>query len=141
MDFEIEAPAKFHHETSMKIRINDINYGGHLSNDAVLAIAHEARIQFLASHGWTELDIGGVGIIMKNAAIDFISQGRHADSIVVRTALTQVERFNFTLTQELAKSDKSETIAMVETRFFCFDYQTQKIRSVPPEFKKLTAKS
>ena len=33
------------------VRVDDINYGGHLSNDAVLRLAHEARLLWLDSFG------------------------------------------------------------------------------------------
>ena len=44
---KLQLPANFLFSTEIPIRISDINYGGHLGNDAVLSIVHEARIQFL----------------------------------------------------------------------------------------------
>jgi hypothetical protein len=35
---KIDLPDKFIFKTEIPIRINDINYGGHLGNDAVLSI-------------------------------------------------------------------------------------------------------
>jgi hypothetical protein len=45
----------------------DINYGGHLGNDAVLSLVHEARVRFLKQQGYTENNIEGAGIIMADA--------------------------------------------------------------------------
>ena len=42
-------PKSFDFETILYLRIYDINYGGHMGNDAVLRLAHEARIKFLNS--------------------------------------------------------------------------------------------
>jgi 4-hydroxybenzoyl-CoA thioesterase len=53
--------------TELEIRITDINYGGHLGNDRLLSLVHEARVQWLASHDWTELDVDGIGLIMTDA--------------------------------------------------------------------------
>ena len=46
---KIELPDNFPFTTSIPVRITDINYGGHVGNDTVLSIIHEARMQFLKS--------------------------------------------------------------------------------------------
>ena len=45
--------------TAIYVRIGDINFGGHVGNDAILSIIHEARVQMLRSHGYDELNAGG----------------------------------------------------------------------------------
>jgi len=42
---KIEIPDKFIYKTEIPIRITDINYGGHLGNDSLLSIIHEARVR------------------------------------------------------------------------------------------------
>ena len=50
--------------THYKVRIADINYGGHMGNDKALFIFHEARINFLDYFGYSEASISDdVGII------------------------------------------------------------------------------
>jgi acyl-CoA thioester hydrolase len=63
----IDWPQSFHFSTEVPVRIDDIDYGGHLGNDALLSILQEARVQMLKRHGWTELDIEGTGLIMSDA--------------------------------------------------------------------------
>ena len=41
---KIPLPEKKDFSTEIKLRISDINYGGHMGNDAVLTIVHEARL-------------------------------------------------------------------------------------------------
>ena len=48
---KINLPETFTFSTIIKIRITDINYGGHVGNDSFLSLVHEARLQFLASNG------------------------------------------------------------------------------------------
>ncbi len=58
--------------TSFKIRVGDINYGGHMGNDKALLLFHDARIRFLKELGYSEKDIGnGTGIIMTEAQVYF----------------------------------------------------------------------
>ena len=44
---KIELPNAWHYQTQITVQIGDINYGNHLSNDAYLRLAHEARLRFL----------------------------------------------------------------------------------------------
>ena len=44
---KISLPESFKFSTIMKIRITDLNYGGHVGNDSFLSLIHEARQQFL----------------------------------------------------------------------------------------------
>ena len=41
---KVELPANFNFSCIIPIRITDLNYGGHVGNDAVLSLIHEARI-------------------------------------------------------------------------------------------------
>ncbi len=52
---KIQLPEKFSFSTTIKIRITDLNYGGHVGNDVFLSLIHEARQQFLIAHGYSEL--------------------------------------------------------------------------------------
>ena len=40
-----------------------------LFRSQTLSLAHEARVRLFASHGWTEMDVTGRGIIMVDAAV------------------------------------------------------------------------
>ena len=41
---KVEIPEKFSFETAIKVRVRDMNYGNHISNDSFLTFAHDARI-------------------------------------------------------------------------------------------------
>ncbi|MBA3674954.1 MAG: esterase, partial [Chitinophagaceae bacterium] len=54
---KINLPVKyFNIEINIPVRITDINYGDHVGNDSLVAIIHEARMQFLQHYGYTELN-------------------------------------------------------------------------------------
>ena len=74
-------PEHYNFSTTITIRISDINYGNHVGNDAVLSLIHEARVQFLAAHGFMELNCGGVGLIMSDAGIEFKKEIFYGDVI------------------------------------------------------------
>ena len=84
----LEIPAAFHFETAIPVRITDINYGGHLGNDAFLSLVHEARMQFLKVHGLSELEFAGIGLIMRDAGIEFRDELFYGDIVIASVAAT-----------------------------------------------------
>ena len=67
--------------TIIPVRITDLNYGGHVGNDRILGLTHEARMQFLHSHGYTEMNAAGCGLIMRDAVLDFRKELFYGDAI------------------------------------------------------------
>ena len=72
---KIELPEKFIYKTEIPIRITDINYGGHLGNDSLLSLIHEARVRLLHHLGYSESNVEGAGIMMIDAGIQYKSEG------------------------------------------------------------------
>ena len=121
--------------TEIPLRIGDLNYSGHLGNDAVLALAHEARVQFLRSHGWTELNIDGVGIIMADAAIVFKSEGFYGDVVVIEIAVSDLAALGCELYYRLTNKKTGNEIARIKTGIVFFDYDKRKPVSMPDVFR------
>jgi acyl-CoA thioester hydrolase len=136
---EIDLPTAFLFETEIPIRISDVNYGGHLGNDAVLAIAQEARVRFLGAHGWGELDVDGVGILMVDAAVIYAAEGRHGMTLRVRIAAADVRSRGLDLVYEMADVATGREIARVKTGLVSFDYRARKVVALPPRFRALVA--
>jgi acyl-CoA thioester hydrolase len=136
---EIELPESFLFETEIPIRISDVNYGGHLGNDAVLSIAHEARIRFLAARGFGELDVDGVGIIMADAALVYRAEGRHGQTLRVRMAPADVRSRGLDLVYVMTDAATGEEIARVKTGIVFFDYRARRIVAMPPRFREVVA--
>ena len=64
-------PEHFPFTVEIPVRITDLNYGGHVGNDSILSLIHEIRVQFLRHHGYGELNVAGVGLIMADVTIEF----------------------------------------------------------------------
>lgn len=118
------------------IRISDINYGGHLGNDSVLAIVHEARIGFLAQHGYTELQCAGTGLIMADALIVFRSEAFHGDVLRADVSVGEVSGAGFQLYTRLVNRATQAEVARVRTGMVFFDYARRRPVPVPEEFSK-----
>ncbi|MCU0289396.1 MAG: thioesterase family protein, partial [Acidobacteria bacterium] len=66
---KLEPLNKYAFAADITVRTTDLNYGGHLGNDKLISLVHEARVAFLAHHGFTEKDFGGAALIMGDIAV------------------------------------------------------------------------
>jgi acyl-CoA thioester hydrolase len=134
---KLELPESFQFSTELSVRISDINYGRHLGNDAVLALIHEARIQFLAKHGYSEADVGGVGLIMTDAVLVYKSQAFYGDRLKIEMQVADPEKSTFDFMYRVTHLEKGHEIARVKTGMAFFDYEKNRIARMPEPFAKL----
>lgn len=115
------------------VRITDLNYGNHLGNDSLLAIVHEARACFLREAGFTELNAGGSGLIMADAAIAYKSEAFFGDLLRIDVFSDQLTAMSFDLVYKVTtlRNKKEVTVADVKTGMVCFDYSNRKVCAMP----------
>lgn len=90
---KLNLPERFEFSTHLRIRVSDINYGGHLGNDAVLALIHEARLRYLKQWGFTETNIEGAGLIMTDSAIIYKTEAFHGEIVKVEVAASDFNKY------------------------------------------------
>lgn len=132
---KIDMPHHFTFNIELPIRISDINYGGHLSNDAVLSMVHEARIQFLKLYQYSELDVEGMGIIMTDSAIVYKAEGFHGEQVQIDVAISDFNKYGCDFYYLLSNHETAVEIAHAKTGVVFFDYEQRKVTLVPEEFK------
>jgi len=132
---KIELPENFQFVTDIPVRITDLNYGGHVGNDTILTIIHEARMQYLKSHGISELDFGGVGIIMSDVGIQFKNELFYGDVVSASVTVGEISKIAFDIFYKLEKKSDGKTmlVAAAKTGMVCFDYSKRKPVAVPQE--------
>jgi acyl-CoA thioesterase FadM len=132
---KISIPDKFSFTTEIPVRITDLNYGNHVGNDTILSMIHEARVQFLLSHGYSELNLGGTSLIMGDVAIEFKAELFYGDRVKASVCADDFSRVGFDLYYKLEKKqdDKTILVATAKTGMVCFDYNSRKVTAVPAE--------
>ena len=135
---KIELPSSFSFSTVIPIRITDINYGGHVGNDTVLSLMHEARMQFLHHFGFTELNFGGTGMIMSDVAIEFKNELFYGDAITASVLLSEISKVSFALYYKLEKEVNGRMLlaATARTGMVCYNYETKKMAPFPEAIKQ-----
>lgn len=132
---KIPKQENIHFTTNLSVQVNHLNYGGHLGNDQVLTICHEARCLFYESFGYQEMNIEGYGTLMVDAAIQFINQAFRGDVLTIAISAHAFTPCRFELYYSLQK-EKEIDIARVNTGIVCFDYQNQELVKIPEAFQK-----
>ena len=117
-----------------RVRVVDINYGGHVANSAVLNFFQDTRIAYLKLLGdYSELDIGGqCGIILSEAHVRYQAEMFLDDELLIGARISHVGRT--TLTMEYRIERNGDVTAEGQTVLLCFDYQKRRPRRLDPRF-------
>jgi len=136
---KIELPEKSIAAFQIPVRITDINYGNHLGNDSLVAIIHEARMQFLQQHGYTEMDVAGTSLIMNELLVEFKNEAFYKDILEVKLFAGEIFKVGFEFFYSLSTLRDQSTllIANAKTGMVCFDYKEKKLMQVPGELKNI----
>ncbi|MCW8849736.1 MAG: thioesterase family protein [Melioribacteraceae bacterium] len=128
-------PEHINYSTKIDIRISDINYGGHLGNDSVLSLIHEARIRLLKDNGFSEIDIDGLGIIMVDSVILYSSEGFYGDKVRIDVSVDDISSTGCDIFYRLVNLENDKEIAKAKTGIAFFNYKTKKISRTPEVFR------
>jgi acyl-CoA thioester hydrolase len=131
---KVALPDTFSFATEIPVRITDLNYGGHLGNDALLGLLHEARVHFLRSIGLpNDYDaVTKLGLIMVDVAVEYKGEAFHGDVLRVQMAGNDLSKYGFDVVYHVHNQAGKE-IARAKTGMLCFDYNLRKLRLLPPE--------
>lgn len=133
----LDLPDHFLFSTQIPIRISDINYGGHLGNDAVLSLIHEARMKFFQQYGLSELNIDGMGIVITDVVIIYTSEGFYGDVLNLEVTPDDMNKYGCDLFYRLTNIQNGREVARSKTGIVFLDYNTRKVVRIPETFKTL----
>ena len=119
----------------LKVRVTDLNYGGHLANDAVLKLIQEARVQFLHSQGGSEMMIHGAGIILAGAQIIFKAEAFYNDLLTIEIAVQEWGKCDCAFYYRITRDADAKLITLAKIHTVFFDYKNRRIIAVPEKLK------
>lgn len=136
---KLQLPESFPFSTELRVRITDVNYGGHMGNDSLLGLLHEARVRFLANYGLSELGIGGanIGIIMADSVILYKSEAFPGELLKIAVTANDFNKYGCDFVYLVTESSSGREVARAKTGIVFFDYQQRAVQKTPPSFHKL----
>ena len=93
-------------QTALTVQVGDVNYGGHLANDAVLRLCHEVRMRC-----------------------------HHGDELSVEMGAAGMAGVGFSLLYRIRRISDGLVLAKVQTGMVCFDYGKQRVCRLPSALK------
>jgi len=119
-----------------RVGVADINYGGHVANSAVLNFFQDARIAYFAELGpYSEIDLGGCGIIMPEAHVFYCREMFLGDKLGIGVKSKALKRSSWTM--EYRIECQGRLTAEGETPLVCFNYQSRKPCRMPTPFRNV----
>lgn len=127
-----------HFKTVIPLTINFVNYGGHMGNDAVLTLCHEARLRFLKDHNQSELDLFGKALIQGDAMVIYKSEAFQGDDLEIDIYIDDLSTYGFDFIYKITRVSDQVEIARAKTGMVFFDYESKKVTKIPVEFEKFS---
>ena len=120
-----------HHLT---VRATDINYAGHLGNEALLALVHEARAQFLKQLKFNTIiqDDQHIGVIIVDLVVNFRAEAFAQDQLTIDCQIGDIGKRSFRLFHRIRREE--QVIALVESGMVAYDYLAGETILLPQEF-------
>ena len=117
-----------------EVRVGDINYGGHMGNDKALLVFHDARLAFLEALGFSEKNIGGPGIIMKDAHVTFRKEVFLHEILIADVGIDDVTLTSFNLSYTVRRENDGAVVFLGSTGIVAFDYESRKVARLTDTF-------
>ncbi|HMJ47590.1 MAG TPA: thioesterase family protein [Ferruginibacter sp.] len=133
---KLEIPENVLANVSIPVRITDINYGNHVGNDSFVGIVQEARVLWLMTGGYDELNIEGAGLIMSDLAMEYKNESYYGDILEIKIGVNEISKISFNLYYVLTvkRKDIELLVAKAKTGMVCYDYKARKITALPVRF-------
>ena len=131
MRIKIKELDDYFFSTKVKVRISDLNYGNHLSNEMMLSYAQQARVDYLNSLGYGELTFADKGIIMTDAAITYLAEVHASDVLEIQIGIDDLTTVGFDFYYKISNEQTKKVVANIKTGIVCFDYKTKKVSKIP----------
>lgn len=133
----VDLPPRFLFSCELPLRHADMNDGGHLGNERVLLFAQEVRRRWLEAHGLTDLDLGGAGLIIADAAIVYVAEARAHQVLKGELGAGEVKEKSAELLVRFTDAATGAEVARVKNAVLCFDYATRKVVPLTAAFRRV----
>ncbi len=116
-----------------------MNYGRHLGHDALISLLHEARVQAFAALNFAEWDMAGYPSIVADLVVQYQSEARFPDALVIETAVPAPEGKALTVYQRVVQDDGERVVATARVNQLLIDMQSGKPVTVPEPLRQALA--
>lgn len=121
-----------------KVRIDDVNFGGHLGHDRLITLLHQARVDMFKSLGVSEIDCAGEHMVMRRIEIKYSHQSFLDDELQVEITLDR-NRACVILNYEVVNLSVNKRAASAVMQMSVISHEDQRPLSPDVFFEAVTA--
>ena len=137
----VAIPEEFLFRMERTVGLSDINYAKHLDSVSMVKILHEARLQFLASLGFTEANVYGLGLVVSDLSVDYISESFANDRLIIDVGVSKFTRHGFDIGFKVSNKALETIVCNGNFGLVFFDFDKHKLASVPLGFEEKLGRS
>lgn len=134
---QLDLPERFTYQTEVILRVSDMNYAGHMGNDTVMSLLHEARSRLLKEGGCEGQKIEGLGLVVADAVVIYKAQAHYAQTMLIEMTARDFNRYGCDLVYRISDRDSGTEIARAKTGIVFFNYDEGRVNGVPERFFEL----
>jgi len=132
---KLDLPETYPFRTEVPIREADLHRGIHLGNVTLFGLINQARVLFLESLGYSEVDVEGAGTIMADAVVVYRGESFAGDVLRFEVTAGDFSRTGCDFFYRVTKGDGATEVARAKTAITFMDYATRKVQPVPEPFR------
>ena len=137
----VAIPEEFLFRMERTVGLSDINYAKHLDSVSMVKILHEARLQFLASLGFTEANVYGLGLVVSDLSVDYISESFANDRLIIDVGVSKFTRHGFDIGFKVSNKALETIVCNGNFGLVFFDFDKHQLASVPSGFEEKLGRS
>jgi len=126
----IDLPQSFPFSTELDVRIQHINRGNHVGNDAMITFLNEARLRYMPEQINTLRD-SHIWMINADLAIIYKSEAFYGEVLVVEVAAAEFHKYGFDLLFRVTDKKSGREVAHAKMAMLLFDSNNRKL--IQPE--------
>lgn len=126
----IEFPTVFPFVTELDVRIQHINRGNHLGNDALITFLNEARVRFMPEKIRDGQD-SQIWMINGDLAVIYKSEAFYGETLVIHVATADFHKYGFDLLFRVVEKTSGRDVAHAKMAMLLFDAVHRKL--IQPE--------
>ena len=132
----VAVPEEFLFRMERTVGLSDINYAKHLDSVSMVKILHEARLQFLASLGFTEANVYGLGLVVTDLSVDYIAESFANDRLTIDVGVSKFTRHGFDIGIKVSNEALEAVVCNGNFGLVFFDFDKHHLARVPSGFEE-----
>ncbi|MDQ7728422.1 thioesterase family protein [Halomonas sp. SpR8] len=134
---KLEFPAEaIIHRHPLTVRVTDMNYSRHLGHDALVSLLHEARIQAFSALDLPEWDMHGYPTVVADLAVQYQSEARWPDALIIATAVPEPQGKALTIYQRIYQAESEQIVATARVNQLLIDIASGRPVEVPEQVQQ-----